>query len=316
MGEGLTRLLEELADGRELSDSELGAFSDLDRASALEVKRRWPQFQISTRALLLERAGELADVNLDLNFEALGKLALDDPDPEVRERAVNTLWESEDPAVASRFADLATTDAGPGVRAAAAQGLLPFVEAGVMDRVEPGTHERVVQALRKALLDQDVGVRAAALEAAGPLPDEWVGSAILEGYESDERELRVAALRAMGASGLDRWAEYIADQLYSGETEMRLEAVLAAGALGSDELVVPLGEALGDDDPEVVLAVIEALGEIGGEEAIELLNEFAPDVPEGMEEALETARGLASEGHMFRRFGDLDGKDELEDDEE
>jgi hypothetical protein len=33
-----------------------------------------------------------------------------------------------------------------------------------------------------------------------------------------------------------------------------------------------------------------------------------------MEQALEDALGLASDSAQFRRFGDLDGADELEDD--
>jgi len=315
MGEALTRLLDHLADGHEPQDNEFAAFSDLDRAAAAEVRARWPEFPVATRAMLLERAGELADVNLDLDFQALGRLALDDPDPEVRERAVSALWESADPAVADRLAEMATHDSGPGVRAAAALGLLPFVEALVMDRLPAATGTHVVEALRAAVEDPDVGVRAAALEAAGGVPEGWVSEHILGGFESGERELRIAALRAMGASGLDHWAEYIADVLYSDEPEMRLEAVLAAGALASEDLVEPLGETLADEDPEIVLAVIEALGEIGGDEAIELLEEFAPAAPEGMEEALEAALSLARDGVAFRRFGELDGDHVGEDDE-
>ena len=315
MGEALTQLLDRLTEGYEPRDEEFGTLSDLDRPSAAEVRARWPEMEVATRALLLERAGELADVNLDLDFHALGKLALDDDDPEVRERAVTTLWESEDEAVAAALASLTTDDPGPGVRAAAALGLQPFVESAVMDRLKPEVRDRVVAALRHAIQESDVGVRAAAVETSGALNADWVSTQILDAYESGERELVVAALRAMGASGLDHWSEYISEQLYADLPELRLEAVLAAGELASDELVQPLTELLNDDDPEVVLAVIEALGEIGGEEAVEALNEFAPVAPEGMEEALEDALGLAKDSAQFRRFGDLDGADEMEDDE-
>jgi HEAT repeat protein len=272
--------------------------------------------EVATRALLLERAGELADISLDLDFGALGKLALDDPDPEVRERAVTTLWESSDTAVAERLADLAAHDPGSGVRAAAALGLGPFAEEVAMGRLSERVAAQLTEALRLAAEDADVAVRAAAVESIGPLPEDWVSERILEAYENPERELRIAALRAMGASALERWAEYISDQLYSGEPEFRLEAVLAAGALGSDSLVDALGETLQDEDPEVVLAAIEALGEIGGEEAVELLDEFAAVVPEGMEEALEEARSLAADAGMFRRFGEpkRDDHDEFDED--
>ena len=308
-------MLDRLAEGYEPQDQELGTFSDLDRASAAEVKGRWPELDVATRALLLERAGELADVNLDLDFHALGKLALEDDDPEVRERAVSTLWESTDESVALKLAELALEDDGPGVRAAAALGLQGFAEAAALDRLQPDTRERIGSALRAAVDDPDIGVQAAAVEASGALPEDWVAPRILDAYESGERELAIAALRAMGASGLDRWAEYISDQLYADLAEIRLEAVLAAGQLASDELVEPLTELLNDDEPEIILAVIEALGEIGGEEAVEVLNEFAAVAPEGMEEALEAALGLAADSAAFRRFGELDGGDEMEDDE-
>ncbi|MBK8559284.1 HEAT repeat domain-containing protein [Candidatus Amarobacter glycogenicus] len=310
MRESLARLLEMLADGHELTVPEFGAFSDLDRPAAALVRERWQGLPVATRALLLERAGELADVHLDRNFEALGKLALDDPEPEVRERAVAVFWESRDSSVARRLAVLAVDDIGSGVRAAAALTLEGFVEAVETAELDSVTAAAVTSALRTAADDPVVGVRAAALEAAGALTQDWVAERILDAYESDERELRVAAIRAMGASAQERWTEYLADQLYSGEVEMRLEAVLAAGALGSETLVAPLGEALADDDPEVVLAVIEALGEIGGEAAVDLLNEFAPDAPEGMEEALESALGLAADTQMFRRFGEPVAEDE------
>ena len=309
MGDALARLLDKLVDGQELQDPEFGAFSDLDRREAEAVKERWPSMAVSTRALLLERAGELADVNLDLNFQAIGRLGLDDPDPEVRERAVTTLWESDDRAIANRLAEILRNDSAPGVRAAAALGLQQFVEAYVMERLDQATGERIAAALRDAVDDPDVGVRAGALEASGVLAEDWVNTRILDAYESGERELRIAALRAMGDSASERWVEYISDQLYSSETELRLEAALAAGALGADALVEPLAELLSDEDPEIVLGAIEALGEIGGDEATELLKEYAPHAPEGFEEAIENALGLAQDSGLFRRFG------EMEDDE-
>lgn len=319
MADSLGQLLEMLADGHELATPEYASFSDLSRADVALVKQRWPALAVETRALLMERAGELADVNLEYNFEALGSLALDDPHPEVRERAVTTLWESEDRSIAGRLAELATNDEGAGVRAAAALSLRGYVESIVGGRFGEPVARAIIEALKQAVADPDVGVRAAALEAAGAIPEEWVSTKILEAYESEERELRIAAIRAMGDSAEERWAEYISDQLYSGEIEFRLEAVLAAGANGSETLIEPLGEALADDDPEIVLAVIEALGEIGGEEAADLLKEFAPHVPEGFEEALKEALSLANDSTMFRKFGDLDeveGEDEDDDGDE
>lgn len=293
-----------LEEGYEPQDSEFGAFSDLGRADVAVVRAGWPKIPVATRAVLIERAAELADEHLDYNFEALARIGLDDPEVEVRERAVTTLWESEDRGIAERLAELAVSDPGPGVRASAALALQNFVESHVMDRVNSETGEKVAAALKRAVEDPDIGVRASALEAAGPLPEEWVATRILEAYESDEHDLKISAIRAMGSSALDRWVEYIEDQLNDGDLEFRLEATLAAGALGSPLLIEPMGELLSEDDPEVVLAAIVALGEIGGEEAVELLENFKPLAPAELEEAIDGAIELAS-GGGFRRFGEL-----------
>ena len=74
MRETLSRLLEMLADGHELTAAEFGAFSDLDKSAVAVVREKWVDLDVATRALLLERAGEMADVHLDMNFEALGKV--------------------------------------------------------------------------------------------------------------------------------------------------------------------------------------------------------------------------------------------------
>lgn len=313
----LQRLLDGLREGRDLRDAEYSAFSDLTRSDVRSVNEQWGSVPTATRALLLERAFELMEVNVELQFEALARMALSDPEAEVRERAVALLWESTDRDVAAALARLATDDPGPGVRAAAAAGLSPFVEAHLFDRLPKASGELIVSALQRALRDSDVDVRARAIESAAGFPDPWAQEAILEAYEGGEEVLRLSAIRAMGVSGLTRWEEYIEEELLSGNPEVRFEAILAAGSLGSPLLIEPLGELLNDEDPEVVLAAIEAIGEIGGDDAITLLDEFAPHAPEGFEEAIANARTVATEDGMFRRFGELDsfGTNDEDDDE-
>lgn len=312
----IQRLLDGLHEGRDLADAEYSAFSDLNRNDSRTVADGWPDIPVATRAMLLDRALELADVNVDLQFNALAKVGLKDADPEVRERAVALLWESDDTDVAEALAQLATDDVGPGVRAAAAGGLQHFVEAFVVDKLPARTGELVVAALRKALADRQVDVRAKAVESVGPIAEEWAQEAILEAYEGGDEPLRLSAIRAMGYSGLTRWEEYLEDEFASGNEEMRFEAVVAAGNLGSELLIEPLGELLNDEEPELVLAVVEAIGEIGGEDAIELLKAFAPEAPEGFEEAIENALAAAAEEGMFRSFGDLRGARRDEDEDE
>ncbi|MEO8540088.1 MAG: HEAT repeat domain-containing protein [bacterium] len=312
----LTRLLEGLREGRDLVDAEYSAFSDLSRNDLRTVKDHWDAIPVANRAMLFERGLELADVNLELHFEAFAKLGLDDSDPEVRERAVAVLWESDDRDVGQKLAQLTASDPGPGVRAAAAAGLQHFVEAYVLERLPSEAGETIIRALRGALDDPEIEVRAKAIESVGAINEPWVSERVLEAFESDDQRLRLSAIRAMGNSGLERWEEYLESEFTSGDEEMRFEAVIAAGNLGSPLLIEPLGELLSDEDPELVLAVIEALGEIGGDEAIELLQAFAPEAPEGFEEAIENALNAAIDEGMFRSFGDLGSQRNKEQDED
>lgn len=315
MSEGFARFVDQLVAGRDLADSEFGALSDLDRLELASLRVRWCEIPPETRILLLEHATELAEDDVELNFEAVGKVALYDDDPDVRERAVQVLWESEDRDVARRLAGLASEDTSAKVRSSAALGLKPFVERLVLGRLDAATGELITAALRVAVGDPDPDVRAGAVEASGPLPDEWVADAILDAYEGDDRDLRAAALRAMGASALDRWLDYISDQFYSSDLELRIEAVFAAGESASESLVEPLSELLADPDSDVVVAVLAALGEIGGEDAVEALREFAVEAPDELAEAVKLALEAAADGGI-RRFGDPTGVRRGSDDED
>lgn len=302
----LEQLVTDLAAGGSPRDTDLELFSDLDRQAAAWLRSHWLDMPVATRADIFARALELAEDNVELQFVELGRIGLDDPDAEVRERAILSLWESEDRGIGERLVDLLAHDDAPGVRAAAAINLQRFVEAFELGHLEQHAGQRMVDTLREAFLDvtQPVEVRSAALEALGPCDQPWVADLIATAYESEDRTMRISAVRAMGSSGLDRWGEYLSDQLYSGDDEFRLEAAVAAGNLGSEDLVPPLGELLADEDFDVVFAAVEALGEIGGEEATELLQEFKQSVPAELAEVVDIALDLATVGGLFRRFGE------------
>jgi len=304
----LEQLIDDLASGGLPRDGDYSLLSDLPRDVGDWLKSGWGRIPAEGRISILERATELAEDNVELNFTTLGRIALDDPSPEVRERAVLALWESDGRDLPERLSSLLESDDNPGVRAAAAKGLFRYAEAFALGHLDNAVGSRVVLTLRRAAENygEAVDVRAAAIESLGPSPEEWAATIIGDAYETGDPTLQLAALRAMGYSGQDRWEEYIAEQLVSDDPELRFEAVLAAANLGSEELVPTVGELLVDEEPEVVLAAVEALGEIGGEEAHELLLAFREHVPEGMEESLDIAIETAAGGGLFRRFGELD----------
>lgn len=304
----LEQLVDDLASGGLPRDGDYTLLSDMPRELGDWVGERWGRIPVENRVAILERATDLAGLNVELSFTTLGRMALDDPSPEVREAAILTLWESEVRDLPGRLSAMLESDENAGVRAAAAKSLFRFVEDFVLEELDAESGRTVMTALRRAATDfgQPVDVRAAAIEALGPNPESWVADLVGEAYETGDPTLQLSALRAMGYSGLERWEEYVTEQLNSGDPEFRFEAALAAANLGSEELVPALIELLEDEEPEVVLAAVEALGEIGGEEAHEQLLAFRRHVPAGMEESLDIAIETAAGGGLFRRFGELD----------
>lgn len=300
----LERLIDALASGSQLRAGELAILSDLDRSGAAYVRDRWLEIPLAARELLLDEAYERADEDVSLDFTVLGRIGLTDPEPSVRLRAVQALWESLDPTAGDILLHLVESEPDVEVRAAAARSLLRYLEAAEYGRLDPAIARRMVLALLDAAEAGDTLLRAAAVEALGPSGDTRAENLIETAYESGVAELRLAAVRAMGYSARDRWAEYIAESLTADDPELRFEAAVAAGNLASEELVPALEDALSDDDAEVLFAVIEALGDIGGEAAVEVLEAYLPEAPPGLEEAvqaaLENARGIE-----FRRFGEL-----------
>ncbi len=299
----LERLLDALARGAHPRAGELALLSDLDRPGAAYLTQRWLDIPLPARERLLDEAYERADEDISLDFTVLGRIGLTDPEPSVRLRAVQALWESLDPAAGDILLALVESEPNVEVRAAAARSLLRYLEAAEYGRLDPVIARRMVQALLAAADAGDVSLRAAAVEALGPSGDTRAEDLIESAYESGVPELRLAAIRAMGYSARDRWAEYIAESLTADDPELRFEAAVAAGNLASEDLVPALEDALSDDDAEVLFAVIEALGDIGGDAAVEILEAYLPEAPPGLEDAvqaaLENARGIE-----FRRFGE------------
>lgn len=302
----LDQLVSDLAAGGTPTDADLALLSDLDRPAADWLRGRWLEIPVAGRADLLTRATELAEDNVELHFVQLGKIGLEDPDAEVRESAVLSLWEADDRAIGACLVEMLLADPAPGVRAAAAVNLRRFVEDAELSRLNGAAGERMVSALRRTFEDpgEPVEVRAAAIEALGPCGQPWVADLIAAAYESEDRGMQISAVRAMGNSALERWVEYLADRLESGDEEFRLEAAVAAGSLGSEDLVPPLGELLADEDFDVVFAAIESLGEIGGEAASELLQDYRQNAPPELTEVVDVALELAATGGLFRRFGE------------
>lgn len=302
----LDDLVARLLTGERLRASDIARLSSLEPADFDALQGIWLAIAPADREDLVTRAIGLAEDNVDLDFTRLGRIALSDPLPAVRRKAVGSFWESRDRADARLLAALLRDDPDEGVRAAAASALGPFVLLTELEQFDAEVGDAVVHLLRERTgpAEPSLDVRARALEALGPRTLPWVDTLITDAYYDDDPRMRVAALRAMGGSAQERWLEFIEEQARSDDPELRYEAAVAMGAIGSEDAIDLLADMLFDDDREVVLAAVAALGEIGGEDAGSVLARFLADadpaIAEATQEALDAARFLDSSDLMRR----------------
>src|SRR5438874_2685768 len=88
--------LAELADPtKKLSATEIVSFSSLEPPQLSQFTETWEETQPDRRLSLVTNLTELLEDNIELNFDAVFKLALGDEDPLVRAAAIAGLYEYE-----------------------------------------------------------------------------------------------------------------------------------------------------------------------------------------------------------------------------
>ncbi len=276
----------------------VGGLQQLDSLTAEEaqaLRAAWPEVDTERKRQVVHQLVELAEDNVDLNFDAVFFTALGDEDSSVRAEGVRGLWEHEGRDLIPPLLQLLEKDEEPGVRAEAALALGRFVLRAELGDLPEHQFEKVEQGLRRTLEDDVEGdeVRARALEAIGACGREWVSQAIQGAYEGEPPRLRVSSLHAMGRSCDPVWLPLLIDELASEDPEMRYESAIALGSLGDRGAVSDLAPLLYDDNQEVKEAAISALGQIGGREAKMLLRPLLRDGPASVQEAAAAAAAEA-----------------------
>lgn len=284
--------LRELADPRRpLRIGRLAHLSDLPTDDLEAFKTAWATFPSERRVAILGQLNDLGEDDFELDFREIFRMALRDPDAEVRRRALMGLWQEDDPKLIDPIIWLLRTDPDVDVRAAAATGLGGFVMMAELDHLSPAQSERVVDSLLEQISDPDqpLEVRRRAIEALGALSDERVTRIIEQAYHSSEEKMRISAVFAMGRNCEERWLPTLLKELRSENPEMRYEAVGAAGEMEDAAIVPDLLPLLQDDDLEVRLATATALGHIGGPVAQTALRRAANSDDDQLRDAAEAA---------------------------
>jgi len=292
MSSPLERYLAELNDlSKPLLTAKLVDLSDLFPEEAEVFLREWPGIDAERRRQIAGRLADLAEDNLELDFDVVFRACLDDADGEVRAQAAGGLWGSEERSLIEPLIRLLIEDEEHAVRAAAADALGQFALLAELGDLPEGDAHRVEEALIRAFEkgDEQLYVRCRVLEAIGPLSKPHIEEMIRQAYRSDLLELQVSALYAMGRNCNPGWLPVILKELRSHNPQLRFEAVRACAELEAGEAVPHLLELTRDSDPEVQLSAIGALGQIGSSEAKEGLQECLENPEDKIREAAQEA---------------------------
>ena len=282
------------APGHALAMRELKPLSGLGPADRAAFWPAWQRIRPERRAEIVRAMVDLAEDNVDLDFASALTWCLEDASEQVRERAVEGLWEQESPAHCRRLLVLLRDDPAAGVRAAAAAGLSRFAYMAEMDELDEDQAADVLRSLMAAAGDegQPPEVRRRALESAGYFAgDDAAQRQVQRAYESGDQLLMESALVAMGRSMLERWLPTISRELGSPSPALRYEAARAAGEMAeaARTLVPRLATLSTDDDAEVAGAAIWALGQIGGSAAKRALQQLSKSADEARSQAATDA---------------------------
>lgn len=286
-----------LAAGIDLSDELAESLSALEDAALERFQELWHRLDSEQRATLIDRLGEMAEENLTVDFVAIYKLALTDPDPVVRELGFTLAADDIDPELLETYVRAGVADPDVDVRVAALDGIGAYTLAAQVEDwprdVQTQLENTLVGVLH--LAGASLAVRRAALLSLSYLTTPQVEAEIRQAHL--QPDLRAAAVESMGRNCQDMWIPDILAEMESDAREVREASAHAAAEMEDERFVPGLIARLRDDEDDVRFAAVEALGVIGGEDAKatlgELLKSRDRELREAAKDALEEL--LASE---------------------
>ncbi len=284
-----------LSEGDEIpANSILAELSNLNPAEMRLFREVWAGLRPERRLQIISRLVELAEENLEFNFDAVFKYCLKDSEEDIRCLAVEGLWENEETSLIDPLIEILEGDESNRVQAAAATALGKFALLAELEKLRADNVDKVREALLGTIDDRNKSpeVIRRVLEAAAPLSMPDIKEAINSAYCSNDPGLVISAIYAMGKSYDTSWLPVLLKETENDEPEIRYEAAGACGEL-EDEKAVPslIKLANNDDDIDVRMAAIQSLGKIGSisaRECLKLCLESRNDaVRETAEEAIQ-----------------------------
>ncbi len=263
----IEKYLEELAEEeRPVKHSGLLQLSGLSAEEMSVFKRAWASFPVERRHEVLTKLLDMAEDNVDLDFNSVLRFCLGDENEAVRGKAVLGLWECDDRSLIISLTSLLKEDPSESVRAASAVALGKFASLAQEGKLLAKDGERIRDALLEVIEKdtESTEVKRRAIESVAPFNTPEVSKIIDEAYNSDIHGVRQSSLYAMGKSCDPSWLPVIIKELDSDDLAMRFEAANACAEMGEEAAVPHLIELLEEDDPQIQLAAIHAMGAMGG----------------------------------------------------
>ncbi len=311
----IPQLTEALLDPSPFPAKLLYLFSDLLPEDQRDLAELWPSIPLERRRNLVIDLVELNDSDFLYDFEAVGRVALDDEDVDVVCGGIDLLFTTEDKQLIPLYLRL-LQDQGRNelIRAAAANALGPYVYFGEMEELRKEKLHEIEEALLKTYAqDPSEHVRRRALESLGYSSREEVPAMIRRAVDHTDPKWVESAMFAIGRSADDVWEEHIMEHLEDPDHDVRLQAIHAAGGVGLNTARKPLLKLLSPKaDVELRKEAIWALSQIGGDgvlEAFTRLQALSDDDEELslLEEAIATLN-FTNEGGLYQML-DIEGDD-------
>lgn len=289
-------VLDHLLDSKkDIPAGHLAYYSDLDPKSLRLFLDIWSSVPQKRKLLLLDTLIAHLDEDTIVSYEDIGRALLDDPDGEVRARALGLLAESDDPKLVDTLLKILKSDSDLAPRVKASILLGEFVLMGELEELDEARLHKIEEALIAIIRsDENQTLRRAAVEAFGYSGRDEAVAILESAYEREDPLWVASALRAMGRSHDNRWNDSVVSKLIDADPRVRYAAAEAAGELTIEEAGPIMLKMLEDEeeDDTVTMAAIWSLSQIGGEDArayiLNMLeNTEDEDATEFLEDALE-----------------------------
>jgi HEAT repeat protein len=314
----LSAIIDRIKTDTALTSDELAGLSDLPIEDIIKIRMTWEFLPAERKRSIAEHLIELEDIHTTLSFDNLFRFMLSDRDEQVKILAIKGLWENDQPSLLEPLVRLLEKDKSQKVRAEAASALGKYALLAEMGKLREALAVRVTTVLFRAVDDpnENIEVKARALESVSVLSQPKVTDAVNQAYTSDNSRLRLAAIYAMGHNASYMWIPILTATLKSDEPAERYEAVLALGEMEDQGAVEYLRPCTKDEDLEVRLATVETLKKIGGREAKSLLGEMSDDPNANIVEAAKEALSEMEDPNSLKVLDDDVSINEDEDEDE